>query len=163
LIRLSTIFLSLLTCCPPAWAGSDFFSVFNAAREIVAGRVFVNEDGIKLAFSEVRKLSPAKAELTVKVNFPNGSTNTFREVIVQEGSQVRLEQIEGRGRPVPFLISVDEPFHVLRIRPINDANTEFLSRECLYQKEERRHFCYIKSRVGSEVFVSVFAETERHD
>lgn len=144
-------------------AASDFFSVFDAARDIVAGRTFENEDGIRLEFSNIRRTSPAKAELSVKVTFPSGSKNTYREVIVQDGNQVRLEQIDGRSRPVPFFISVDEPFHVLRIRPMDSSNTEFLSRECLYQKNDRRHFCYVKSKVGSEVFVSVFVETETCD
>lgn len=144
-------------------AASDFFTVLDAAREIVAGRSFENEDGIRLEFSTVRRMSPAKAELTVKVTFPSGTRNIYREVIVQDGNQVRLEQVEGRSRPTPFFISVDEPFHVLRIRPMDSSNTEFLSRECLYQKDDRRHFCYIKSKIGSEVFVSVFVETETCD
>lgn len=155
--------LLLAAWTSPLLAASDFFSVFDAARDIVAGRTFENEDGIRLEFSNIRRTSPAKAELSVKVTFPSGSKNTYREVIVQDGNQVRLEQIDGRSRPVPFFISVDEPFHVLRIRPMDSSNTEFLSRECLYQKNDRRHFCYVKSKVGSEVFVSVFVETETCD
>lgn len=163
---LTKYFLSLLLLAlwaQPLSAASDFFTVYDAAREIVAGRTFENEDGIRLEFGTLRRTSPAKAELTVKVTFASGSKNTYREVIVQDGNQVRLEQVEGRSRPTPFFISVDEPFHVLRIRPMDTSNTEFLSRECLYQKDERRHFCYVKSKIGSEVFVSVFVETQTRE
>ena len=163
LVKHFQLLLLLALWAEPLTAASDFFSIFDAARDIVAGRTFENEDGIRLEFSNIRRTSPAKAELSVKVTFPSGKKNTFREVIVQDGQQVKLEQIEGRSRPVPFFISIDEPFHVLRIRPMDTSNTEFLSRECLYQEADRRHFCYVKSKIGSEVFVSVFVETETCD
>jgi hypothetical protein len=158
LIKLVSPVLFFLMAVCPLHAANDFLSVVGAAKEIVAGKTFENEDGIRISFSPVRRVSPAKAELTLKVSFPSGSSKVFREIIIQDGAHVRLEQVEGRQRPVNFFISVDEPFHVLRIRPMDDSNTEFLSRECLYQKEDKLHFCYLKSKVGSEVFVSVFAE-----
>lgn len=149
--------------CPAAQASSDFFDVVNAANDIVAGRTFENEDGIRLSFSPLKRISESKVELTLKVTFGNGSKKVFRETIIHDDHQVRLEQSDGRARPVSFFISVDEPFHVLRIRPLETSDTEFLSRECLYQKEDKRHFCYLKSKVGSEVFVSVFSEVEACD
>lgn len=158
MIKLVFPVLFFLMAICPLQAANDFLSVVGAAKEIVAGKTFENEDGIRISFSHVRRMSPAKVELTLKVSFPSGSSKVFREIIIQDGAHVRLEQVEGRQRPVNFFISVDEPFHVLRIRPMDDSNTEFLSRECLYQKEDKLHFCYLKSKVGSEVFVSVFAE-----
>jgi hypothetical protein len=160
LIKFLTLLSLTLLWGQPSQAASDFFSVLDAARSIVAGRTFQSEDGLQLAFGKIRRTSPARAELTVRVTFPSGSKRTLREVIIQEGHQVRLEQTEGRSRPIPFFISVDEPFHVLRIRPMDSGETEFLSRECLYQKDEEKHYCYIKSKVNGEVFVSVFVEAE---
>ena len=149
---------AILSASTRSLAASDFQSILTAARDIVAGRTFQNEDGIQLKFSQIRRLSPKKAEITSLAKFTNGETVIYKETVIEDGLQVRLEQTQGNGPAVNFHISVDEPFHVLRIRPIDASESEFLSRECLYEDSEQLHICYMKYKVQSEVFVTIFKE-----
>jgi len=149
---------AMLSVSTRSMAAADFQSILTAARDIVAGRIFQNEDGILLEFSQIKRLSPGKAEIISLAKFTNGETVTYKETVILDGNQVRLEQTQGDGQPVKFHISVDEPFHVLRIRPMDASESEFLSRECLYEDSEQRHICYMKYKVQSEVFVTIFKE-----
>lgn len=141
-----------------AHANSDFKAVYDATKTIIAGRVFINEDGTKLMFSSIRLTSLHRAELTAELFFPDGQGSSHREVIISNGTQVRLDQlIDGRVAG-SYHVSIEPPFHVLRIRPLNSVNTNFISRECVFQESENIHLCYIKTRIDNEVFVTVFRE-----
>jgi len=149
---------AMLSANTRSMAATDFHSILTAARDIVAGRIFQNEEGIRLEFSEIKRLSLGKAEITSLAKFTNGEIVTYKETVIQDGPQVRLEQTQDEGPPVKFHISVDEPFHVLRIRPMDASESEFLSRECLYEDSEQLNVCYMKYKVQSEVFVTIFKE-----
>lgn len=148
----------LLTLLSGVANASDFLSVIDATKNIIASRVFENEEGTRLAFSSIKVKSVKRAELDVTLYFPDGQTSSHQEAIINEGPHVRLEQIANGEISGNYLVSVEDPFHVLRIRPLDTATTNFISRECLFQQNQQMNVCYIKMKNDNDVFVTIFRE-----
>jgi hypothetical protein len=141
-------------------AASDYRSVVKATQEIIAGRAFENEDGTRIYFSKLKLLNLKRAELAVTISYTDGLNQTHEEAIVHDGPQIRMEQTLNGAVTGEYLVSLEDPFHVLRIRPINTDNTNFISRECLYQENYRLNVCYIKMKSENDVFVSIYREVK---
>jgi hypothetical protein len=141
-----------------AQASVDFREVVQATRSIIAGRCFQNEDRTRMTFGSLGTLTHNIAEMEVMISFTDGQAAYHREAIKNEGNQVIVEQIANGKLVGKYLVSVEPPFHVLRLRPADETSSNFISRECMYQESERKNVCYIKIKSDNDVFVSVFKE-----
>lgn len=142
-------------------AAPEYYSVVRATKSILAGRTFESDDGTRLEFSPLKVHGTSCAEMTVSFEYPDGMATSYHETIVNDLEQVRVEQRVGDTVTGNFLVSVELPFNVLRIRPINAASTNFISRECIYQENYEMHVCYIKIKSENDVLVSIFRETTK--
>ncbi len=143
----------------PAAAARDFNEVIAATEQILAGRSFKNEDGVIISFSSLRRSrSTQDVSLQVDRQELDQPISSYLEVIRKDADQVIIDEISGGSVIHSFLASVEEPYHVLRMRPINGPNSELISRECFLQEGGTLHVCYYKLRCEGGVFTSVFRE-----
>ncbi len=164
MIMKNTLFYSFWTAASLAvfaensWA-VQYRDVIQATRSILAGRCFENEDSTRIAFGHLNTISHQRSEIEVQISFSDGQFAHHREVLTNLSNQVKVEQVIDGKVVGEYLVSVEAPFNVLRLRPAKEASTNFISRECMYQQQERKNVCYFKMRSDNDVFVSVFKET----
>ena len=129
----------------------------EAFQSMLSGRVLVNEEGTKLSFGRLGVFSKDRFFVETKMDFANGTTISAIEVIRHDGDRVLLEQVVDGVTTRRFEVSIEQPYNVLRTKPLNSTNSQFIARECLL-KQKVGTICYVKVRYGSEVIVSVFSE-----
>lgn len=159
-ILFPALFLLLSTISTSVLAESNFKAVYLATKTLIAGRVFENEDQTRLTFSSIRVKSPIEFEMSANLQFVDGESSSHKEIVTNEGTHTLLRQVVNHKYTGQYLVSVEAPFHVLRIRPIDDSTTTFISRECVYQENESTHICYIKMKNGNDVYVTIFREVK---
>ncbi len=151
--------LSVQTVSTPRVVASNFQEVYTAAKNILSGKKFKNEEGTILSFGEVQLIAgSAAAFLPVTIESVDGNKLSHLEFIDRDGVQIRMSKIVQAQVENTFAITVSAPYNVLSIRPLDTDNVEFLSRDCVYKKNEDIHVCYIKTKVGGEVYSSVYTE-----
>ena len=141
-----------------ATAARDFKNILEATEQMLAGRTFEGEDGVVLSFSKFSFEKPHEPSMQVEISSPGGNSKSHKEIIRKDGEQVVVDEIQQGSIVNSFLASVEEPYHVLRIRPLDETNSELISRECFLQTNESIHICYFKFRTNNAVFVTVFRE-----
>jgi hypothetical protein len=158
---LLTLLPTLALLAPNSAQATDFGEVYTATKSILAGRVFQDADGNRLSFGAVNLINNTTAQLTVKTETANGQITTHFEVIDQEGMQTRMSKVVAAAIET-FSVTVSAPFNVLSIRPLATDDVEFLSRDCIIRELDLR-MCYIKTKVGNQVFMSTYKEIPSSD
>jgi hypothetical protein len=154
----SLIAATMLVSFSSAEAAVDYREIVQATRSILAGRCFQNEDNTRMGFGSLQTLAYNHSEIDVEISFEDGQSARHRESIKIQGMQVIVEQLVNGNLFGKYLVSVEPPFQVLRLRPTDEASSNFISRECMYQESERKNVCYLKMKSDNDVFVSVFNE-----
>ena len=139
-------------------AATDYSSVLSATQSFLENRAFKNEDGVLLSFGLLHIRSAQMSEISVTLRMRSGDVSSFREKIWANGAQTFVDQYVDDQNIGSFLVSVEAPFHVLRIRPLNPGESDFISRECAFDTGKELHVCYFKMKHDHDVFVSTFWE-----
>jgi hypothetical protein len=145
----------------PAIATQDFDDIVIATEQILGGRTFQNEDGVIVSFAQLRRNHHDQSAIEVGVNRSGQTSTSHIEVIRKDGDQVVVDEINNGSVTHSFLASVEEPYHVLRIRPLGNNYDGFISRECFRPEGETLHVCYYKLRNQHGVYISVFREVPK--
>lgn len=158
LFHRSILSASLVAYAPAAFCSTEFIEVLKATRSILSGRCFENEDQTRLSFSALLNVTIMRSEIDVLISFREGQVASHREVINNVGGEVVVDQIVDGKIVGKYTATVEAPYNVLRLRPLNDSSSDFISRECVYQSSDQKNICYLKIRSENDVFVSAFRE-----
>jgi hypothetical protein len=159
---MKSLSLSILTTLAwtssPTKAAQDFNGVTLAAEQILGGRSFKNEDGVVVSFTHLQRDHSDQGAIVVGTSRTGHPSTSHIEVIRKDGDQVVVDEINNGSVTHSFLASVEEPYRVLRIRPLIATSEGFISRECFLPEGETLHVCYYKLRNQHGVYISVFRE-----
>jgi hypothetical protein len=144
---------------PVVKADTDYGSVTSATHSILENRSFKNEDGDLLSFGLLHIRDSFNSEITSTIHMKSGEVYTIRERIWASGTQTFIDQSTENNSIGRFLATVEAPFRVLRMRPINPGESSFISRECAFDARADLRVCYFKIKHDHDVFVSTFWET----
>ena len=162
-MRFSLLTLILLiliqTLSAPRAMASNFQEVYEATKSMLSGKVFKSDDGSLLSFGGIQLITGGTAAfLPVAIESIDGTKLSHFEFIDKDGAQVRMSKVVQAQVEGTFSVTVSSPYNVLSIRPLESGNIEFLSRDCVLNLTNRIHICYIKTKVGNEVFSVVYHE-----
>jgi hypothetical protein len=153
------ILSALATVSVSGRAETDYSSVVSTTHSILENRSFKNEDGDLLSFGLLHIHDSFTSEITSTIRMKSGEVYTIRERIWASGTQTFIDQSTDNLNLGRFLVTVEAPFHVLRMRPINQGESSFISRECAFDPREDLRVCYFKMKHDHDVFVTAFWET----
>ncbi len=157
-------FIVIQTLSEPRASASNFQEVYAATASMLSGKVFRSEDGSLLSFGGIQLISGGTAAfLPVTIESIDGIKQSHFEFIDKDGTQVRMSKVVQAQVEGTFSVTVSLPYNVLSIRPLEAGNVEFLSRDCVLSSTERIHICYIKTKVGNEVFSAVYRQVTRNN
>ena len=142
-------------------AASDFPSIVRSAKQVLAYKTYSNELGAKITFGKLRDIpSSNRAEIDVIYKNTDGNISMYTERYVNGESQTIVEQIVDQKVQGTFVATFELPYRVLRIRPIEGGNPDFISRECFYDESVKNHSCYFKLRANGSVYIDIFTEVK---
>jgi hypothetical protein len=142
-----------------ALAETDYSSVLSATQSIIENRTFKNDDGDVLSFGLIHIHARNNSEIITTIRMKAGEVYKVRERIWGSGNQTFIEQSTDNQNIGRFLVTVEAPFNVLRMRPLNPGESSFISRECAFDAREDRRVCYFKMKHDHDVLISTFWET----
>ena len=140
-------------------AATDYSSVLSATQSFLENRTFKNEDGVLLTFGLLHISGRNMSEINATLRLKTGEVSNFREKIWGNEGQTFVEQFVDDQTIGRFIVSVEAPYHVLRMRPLNPGEGDFISRECAFDARKDLHVCYFKMKHDHDVFISTFWET----
>lgn len=163
-ILLTTIvLLAAQTVSGTRAVASNFQEIATATKSILSGKTFVSDDGAAISFGNLHLMSENKsAFLPVTERSVDGSLNNHLEFIDKDGVQIRMSKII-QDQVETYSVTVSAPYNVLSIRPLDPSNVEFLSRDCAFNQRLGIHFCYVKTKIGGEVFSVAYREVQGLD
>ena len=138
----------------------ELSSVLNAFHSMLAGRILANGDGATLSFGNLSVGTNGRFFIETKMDFANGGSISATEVVRLEGDRVIMEQVVDGVATRRYEISVVQPYNILRTKPLDPDNSQFIARECLLKPSIGTQ-CYVKVRYMNDVIVSVFTEVHR--
>lgn len=159
-ILLTTIaFFAAQTVCGTCAVAGNFQEISTATNSILAGRTFQSDEGTTISFGNLQLMrGNTSAFLAVSEKSVDGNIQSHLEFIDKDGLQIRMSKIVQAQVESTYAVTVSAPYNVLSIRPLDSNNVEFLSRDCAFNQRDGIHYCYVKTRIGGEVFSVVYKE-----
>jgi hypothetical protein len=138
--------------------GNSLEIIRNAYETMLSERTLVSNEGCVISYSHVVSTGPQSFSITYHQKFASGKFADGKEVISTSNLGVIVDQYTDGIWARQYAATLEEPYDVLRIRPLQQAGTRFLSRECLRRNMVEGTRCFIKVRYGDDVAVTTFSE-----
>ena len=164
-ILLTTMaFLAAQTVSATRAVASNFQEISTATKSILAGKTFLSDDGASISFGTLQLMSENRsAFLPVTERSVDGNLHSHLEFFDKDGVQIRMSKIVQAQIESTYSVTISAPYNVLTIRPLDSGNVEFLSRDCAVNQRDGIHYCYVKTKIGGEVFSVVYKEVHGLD
>jgi hypothetical protein len=159
-VLLLKVFLLTLSLSTTTIASSftDYPAVLRATWSILAQRCFISDDHAYMSFGPLQTMGPSHSQITLKFTYPDGRYLYHLEVIKNRREGVFSDHFVNGQFTGRFWATVEDPFYVLRLRPLTPSQSKLISRECWFNKREGRTACYFKMRDQHDVYVAEFKE-----
>lgn len=159
-IKLILVSSLIFTVVPAVFAGPmTYDGIVGAYNSMLIGRTLTNDDGASIKFTSGRAVSDSRYVVNYEVSFPKGAKSFGIEAVQKAPSGVYVDQIaEGVTTTRRNIATIEEPYHVFRIRPVMPQSTDFITRDCIRRSSTEGTICYLKVRYMNDVIVSQFRE-----
>ncbi len=137
---------------------SCYVDVVRAYNKILVGKILVSDEGNQLRFGRAEVASDGRFVVSYEMIFANGRISNGLEALRIDTRGVFLDQITDGVTARRYFASVEEPYHVLRIKPISPQSTDFITRDCIRNSDAEGSVCYLKVRYMNDVIVSEYRE-----
>lgn len=148
-----------------AFAGftsTSFADVVQAYRVMLLGKTLNCDDGAAvIKFSSARYSGDGRYVANYTISFMSGNSSSGVESVQNTSSGIYVDQIVAGVTTRHNIATIEEPYHVFRVRPVNPQATDFIVRDCIRRSENEGTICYIKVRYMNDVIVSECRETKR--
>lgn len=161
---INVLFIAMAMSVPVAAANpiaSCYVEVVRAYNRMLVGKVLTSEEGNQIRFGEAGVTTDGRFIVAYEAVFANGRTSAGVESLRIDQSGVYLDQITEGVTARRYFASVEEPYDVLRIKPVSPQTTDFIARDCVRSKNGDGTVCYVKVRYMNDVIVSEYRESTK--
>lgn len=149
----------------PAFAGlatTSFADVVQAYKVMLLGKTLnCDDDAAVIKFSSARQTGNGRFVVNYSISFARGNSSSGVESVQNTASGVYVDQIVEGVTTRHNIATIEEPYHVFRVRPVAPQTTDFIVRDCVRLSETAGTSCYIKVRYMDDVIVSECREVKK--
>ena len=141
---------------------TSFGDIVQAYKVMLLGRTLNCDDGAMIVkFTTARQSSDGRFVASYLISFANGSSSSGVESVQNTTSGVFVDQIAEGITTRHNVASIEEPYHVFRVRPFSPQTTDFITRDCVRKNDAEGSVCYIKVRYMGDVIVTECREPQK--
>jgi hypothetical protein len=134
--------------------------VLQIYTKLLGNKTLKSENGSILQFDVPSNCSSERVCIPYKQTFASGRVAAGFEIMTLTDASAVMEQYIYGTLARKYLASVVGPLKVLRIQPLQNESTDFISRDCIFTGDEKLTVCYVKVRFLEDVIVTVFREVK---